>query len=94
MTDFMAKMIKSKIGERAADFACGTGGFLTSALKELDLQVHTKDSIKSNFPIELRSPETADLFMNAIMARLKFKGHAAVVLPDGFYLVLTMQKWL
>ena len=43
-----------------------------------------KDSIKSNFPIELRSPETADLFMNAIMARLKFKGRAAFVLPDGF----------
>jgi hypothetical protein len=33
----MVKMIKPKIGERVADFACGTGGFLTSALKELDL---------------------------------------------------------
>lgn len=154
VTDFMAKMIKPKIGEKVADFACGTGGFLTSALKELDSQIQTadereiykdsvygiekkalpfllsatnlllhdidnpqiyhdnalekdirdykpedkfdvilmnppyggseKDNIKSNFPIELRSSETADLFMNVIMARLKFRGRAAVILPDGF----------
>ena len=30
VTDFMAKMIQPKIGEKMADFACGTGGFLTS----------------------------------------------------------------
>ena len=35
VTDFMAKMIKPQIGETVADFACGTGGFLTSWLKEL-----------------------------------------------------------
>ena len=35
VTDFMAKMIKPQIGEIVADFACGTGGFLTSWLKEL-----------------------------------------------------------
>lgn len=35
VTDFMAKMIRPKIGETMADFACGTGGFLTSWLKEL-----------------------------------------------------------
>lgn len=35
VTDFMAKMIKPQIGETMADFACGTGGFLTSWLKEL-----------------------------------------------------------
>lgn len=28
VTDFMAKMINPQIGERCADFACGTGGFL------------------------------------------------------------------
>lgn len=33
VTDFMAKMIKPQIGEQVADFACGTGGFLTSWLK-------------------------------------------------------------
>lgn len=35
VTDFMAKMIKPQIGEHMADFACGTGGFLTSWLNEL-----------------------------------------------------------
>lgn len=41
VTDFMAKMIQPKIGERMADFACGTGGFITSWLKELAPQVKT-----------------------------------------------------
>jgi type I restriction enzyme M protein len=41
VTDFMAKMIKPKIGEKMADFACGTGGFITSWLKELAPQVKT-----------------------------------------------------
>ena len=35
------QMIKPKLGESIADFACGTGGFLTSALKVLDAQVQT-----------------------------------------------------
>lgn len=44
VTDFMAKMIKPQIGEKVADFACGTGGFLTSWLKELEpLKVTTED---------------------------------------------------
>jgi type I restriction enzyme M protein len=41
VTDFMAKMIKPKIGEKMADFACGTGGFITSWLKELAPLVKT-----------------------------------------------------
>lgn len=41
VTDFMAKMIKPQIGEQMGDFACGTGGFITSWLKELKKQVHT-----------------------------------------------------
>ena len=41
VTDFMVQMIKPKLGESIADFACGTGGFLTSALKVLDAQVQT-----------------------------------------------------
>ena len=36
VTEFMAKMIKPQIGESMADFACGTGGFLTSWIKELE----------------------------------------------------------
>ena len=41
VTDFMAKMIKPNIGESCADFACGTGGFLTSWLKESAKNVKT-----------------------------------------------------
>ncbi len=154
VTDFMVQMIKPKLGEKIADFACGTGGFLTSALKELEKQVVTandkrlydesvfgiekkplpyllaitnllihdiespkiihgnslerdvrtykedekfdvilmnppyggseNESIKVNFPTDLRSSETADLFMAVIMYRLKRNGRAAIVLPDGF----------
>ena len=155
VTNFMVKIIKPTLGEKIGDFACGTGGFLTSALKELETQVENslenreiynksvygiekkalphmlcvtnmlihdiddpnilhgnalemdykdmrkmdpfdvilmnppyggseKDSVKSNFPTELRSSETADLFMNVIMYRLKKKGRCAVIIPDGF----------
>lgn len=157
VTDFMAQMLQPTLGESIADFACGTGGFLTSALKILDGQVKTphdrelysasvyglekkqlpyllcvtnmflhdidnprvfhtnsldkdireyrnqakdglfdvvlmnppyggseQDVIKANFPIALRSSETADLFMGLIMYRLKTGGRAAVILPDGF----------
>lgn len=156
VTDFMAQRLDLKLGESIADFACGTGGFLTSALKILDKQVETpedrelyqrsvfgqekkqlpyllcatnmflhdiddprvyhtnsldkdirdykdqkdglydavlmnppyggseQDVIKANFPIALRSSETADLFMALIMYRLKPNGRAAVILPDGF----------
>lgn len=43
VTDFMAMMIKPKIGEQMADFACGTGGFLTSWLKDLSKQIKTTE---------------------------------------------------
>ncbi|MFI3238932.1 MAG: class I SAM-dependent DNA methyltransferase [Lachnospiraceae bacterium] len=155
VTDFMVEMIAPKLGESIADFACGTGGFLTSALKVLDKQVGTssenretysnsiygiekkalpfllcatnmllhdidnpkiihgnalenrvqdykdkdkfdviimnppyggneKDGVKQNFPADLRSSETADLFMSVIMYRLKRDGRCAIILPDGF----------
>lgn len=155
VTDFMVKVVKPVLGDRIGDFACGTGGFLTSALNELDKQIdnslenreiynesvygiekkalphllcvtnmlihdidnpnilhgnaletdykdlrkmdpfdvilmnppyggNEKDSVKVNFPTELRSSETADLFMNVIMYQLKKEGRAAVILPDGF----------
>ncbi len=44
VTDFMAQMIQPKIGETMADFACGTGGFITSWLKELHKQVKTTEN--------------------------------------------------
>lgn len=43
VTDFMAKMIAPKIGEKMADFACGTGGFITSWLKELAPYIKSTD---------------------------------------------------
>lgn len=154
VTDFMATMINPQVGEVMADLACGTGGFLTSWLKELHKKVETvadeklfsssvygiekkqfpymlaitnlllhdvdnprvfhentllkdvldytdkdkfdvilmnppyggseKNDVKSHFPADLASSETADLFMSIIMYRLKAQGRAAVILPDGF----------
>lgn len=39
LTDFMAQTIKPRLGEKMADFACGTGGFITSWLSQLSKQV-------------------------------------------------------
>lgn len=46
VTDFMALMIKPQLGERMADFACGTGGFITSWLTQLSKQVTDTDAQK------------------------------------------------
>ena len=43
LTDFMAEIINPQIGEKMADFACGTGGFIASWLKTLDNKVHTAE---------------------------------------------------
>jgi len=43
LTDFMAETIHPNVGERMADFACGTGGFITSWLKALDKKVKTAE---------------------------------------------------
>lgn len=153
-TDFIAEILSPQLGERMADFACGTGGFITSTLKALKPQIKTVEdvekynrsvfgiekkafphllavtnlfiheiddplilhgnsleknirdykeedkfdiimmnppfggseleAIKNNFPTELRSSETADLFMAVIMNRLKENGRVGVILPDGF----------
>lgn len=154
VTDFMAKMLNPQLGEKIADFACGTGGFLTSVLKILEDKIESKEdrysykesifgiekkalpymlcvtnmllheidnpniihgnsfdtnvrdytdedkydvvimnppyggsekkTVLNNFPKDLRSSETADLFISVIMYRLKNEGRAAVILPDGF----------
>jgi type I restriction enzyme M protein len=44
----------------------------------------TEASVKNNFPVDMRSSETADLFMVLIMYRLRANGRAAVIVPDGF----------
>ncbi len=46
VTDFMAKMINPQIGEHCADFACGTGGFLVSWLKELETKKKSTDDVE------------------------------------------------
>ena len=46
VTDFMALMIKPKLGEHMADFACGTGGFITSWLGQLSKQVTDTEAQK------------------------------------------------
>ncbi|MBI5786432.1 MAG: SAM-dependent DNA methyltransferase [Rhodocyclales bacterium] len=40
--------------------------------------------IEANFPSDVRTKETADLFMALVLHLLKPTGRAAVVLPDGF----------
>lgn len=42
-----------------------------------------EDGIEKNFPSELQTRETADLFLQLIIEVLKPGGRAAVVLPDG-----------
>ena len=66
VTDFMAKMINPQIGEKVADFACGTGGFLTSWLKELETKVQTVEDreklLTSIYGIEKKQlPEVSKL---------------------------------
>ena len=45
VTDFVVKMVDPKVGESIADFACGTGGFLVSALNHMKENV---SNISSN----------------------------------------------
>ena len=40
VTDFVVKMIDPQIGQTVADFACGTGGFLVSALNYMKEQAN------------------------------------------------------
>lgn len=42
-----------------------------------------EDGIEKNFPAEMQTRETADLFLQLIIEVLKDGGRAAVVLPDG-----------
>lgn len=42
-----------------------------------------EDGIEKNFPSEMQTRETADLFLQYIIEILKESGRAAVVLPDG-----------
>ncbi|MGH2087657.1 N-6 DNA methylase [Aerococcus urinaeequi] len=154
LTDYIIEMLDPKIGEIVADYAAGTGGFLTSALEHLRLREETPEDretinrsivgiekkglpymlamtnlilhdidepgiergnsladnvrevsdknkvdifamnppyggvegpgIQANFPSNMQTKETADLFIAMMMYHLKKNGRAGVILPDGF----------
>lgn len=46
VTDFVVKMVDPKIGDTIADFACGTGGFLISALNHM--KINANDTTSNN----------------------------------------------
>lgn len=46
VTQFIIDMLDPKLGEKVADFACGTGGFLTCAVENLRKQQRNVDDIK------------------------------------------------
>jgi len=155
LTAFMVDRLDPRPGESILDPACGTGGFLTSALRHMreryvkkpedeqlmqaslrsiekkqlphmlcvtNMLLHGVEDasfvrhdntlarpyisytqadrvdivltnppfggfeeagIESNFPVQFRTRETADLFLALIVRLLKQGGRAAVVLPDG-----------
>ena len=52
VTDFVVKMVNPKIGQTVADFACGTGGFLVSALNHMKNQADdtsSNETLKKSF---------------------------------------------
>lgn len=59
VTDFVVKMVDPKVGESIADFACGTGGFLVSALNYMKEEVSNTSSNeilqKSFYGVEKKS---------------------------------------
>lgn len=154
ITEFMTEIINPRLGEKVLDPACGTGGFLTSAienirrqdiknvndLKILEETIHgmelkplpfmlcvtnmilhdiempnidytdslnreytsigvkervdvilanppfgasVTDGVETNFPLNFRTTESADLFLLLMIRYLKEGGRAAIVLPDG-----------
>lgn len=62
LTDFIVEMVKPELGQEIGDFACGTGGFLVSALKYLEnkypndhdiIVEHLEGIEKKSFPYSL-----------------------------------------
>ncbi len=154
VTQFMVDMVNPQLGERVLDPACGTGGFLVSAIEHLRKQVRNEadqatlqrsiggfekkqlphmlcvtnlmlhdievpsqvvhgntlerpytswtaeqkveviitnppfggieePGIEQGFPADVRTKETADLFLVLIKRLLRDNGRGALVLPDG-----------
>lgn len=54
LTDFMARHVRLKLGDKVADFACGTGGFLNSARALLEKRAKTnaqREILASSFHV-------------------------------------------
>jgi len=153
VTQFIVDMVNPSLGEKIADPACGTGGFLVCAIEHMKNQVKNLDDLKSlqntitgtelkplpymlavinlithdievpqiengdslgreytsikqrdrvdiivanppfggvvgdgmetNFPLNFRTKESADLFLILFIQLLKDGGRAGIVLPDG-----------
>lgn len=153
VTQFIVDMVNPKLGEKIADPACGTGGFLVCAIEHLRNQVNNiderkmlqetitgtefkplpfmlcvinliihdievpqilnqdslgreytsikqkdrvdiivanppfggvvGDGMETNFPLNYRTKESADLFLILFIQMLKEGGRAGIVLPDG-----------
>lgn len=154
ITEFITETINPRLGESILDPACGTGGFLTSAienirqqdikgvkdLKTLEKTIHgmelkplpfmlcvtnlilhdievpnidytdslnreytsigqkdrvdviltnppfgasVTDGVETNYPVNFRTTESADLFLLLMIRFLKEGGRAGIVLPDG-----------
>ncbi|MFA5033954.1 MAG: N-6 DNA methylase [bacterium] len=154
LTEFITEMINPRLGEKVLDPACGTGGFLTSAIENIrkqdvkgveglktlenniygmelkplpfmlcvtnlilhDIEVpnvdytdslnreyttigqkervdviltnppfgaSVADGVETNFPLNFRTTESADLFLMLMIRYLKDGGRAGIVLPDG-----------
>ena len=47
LTEFMIDILDPKIGDKIADFACGTGGFLVSSLNHLEKGIKTVEDRKT-----------------------------------------------
>lgn len=153
VTQFLVDMVNPQLGEKITDPACGTSGFLVSAIEHLKKQVKTiadkqtlqetvtgselkplpfmlsvvnlithdiavpqitngdslsreynsirqkdrvdiivanppfggvvGDGMETNFPLNYRTKESADLFLILFIQLLKDGGRAGIVLPDG-----------
>lgn len=153
VTQFIVDMVNPKLGEKIADPACGTAGFLVCAIEHLHQQVQNiedrntlqetitgtelkplpfmlsvvnlithdieipqiengdalsreltsikqkdrvdiivanppfggvvGDGMETNFPLNYRTKESADLFLILFIQMLKDGGRAGIVLPDG-----------
>ena len=46
LTNLAVSHVKPQLGDKIADFACGTGGFLVSALKHLTAKVQTPEDLQ------------------------------------------------